>query len=362
MIEPTTKRYPSNDEDARVFEQGIANMIAIFEKYPKMLDEYRKQPRKSNARGFICNQNMRCWQGLYSIKEKLALAGPASISLYAKTLNKESTAWRELIRRRLDWHYGITRADSGASEAKFDNIEFIPMKKPDDMALPTSPSQATAAVLEPFINPALLGAMTTIDPWPVGLRKTSASAQIAPTYVKPYTADEMLAKLAHADRMLRAHDVVDPVICLTRAQVEQIKAYSCSFVDQRPGNVNTLMGFKVEIIDEPAIINPRQNGEFTKEKTTMSNVQEATATPVIEIKRVVRINGRDADTYSKSHLWDMIAAQQAAIKTLEAIDPKPASLKREINKRINGVNDLVEYLDSLEDVGQVSNTTDGKTA
>ena len=84
------------------------------------------------------------------------------------------------------------------------------------------------------------------------------------------------------------------------------------------------------------------------ESKLMSNVINATQTKTIEIKRVVRINGQDADKLSKSQLWALIAEQQDVVKTLEAIEPKPESLKTEIGKRKNGVNDLVNYLDSLE--------------
>lgn len=82
------------------------------------------------------------------------------------------------------------------------------------------------------------------------------------------------------------------------------------------------------------------NDEVTKE-TIM------TRPTTLKIETQVLLNGEPASKYSASELYDMIAAQEATIKELEAIQTKPKALEKEIADRKAGIAALVAYMDSL---------------
>lgn len=67
----------------------------------------------------------------------------------------------------------------------------------------------------------------------------------------------------------------------------------------------------------------------------------------IKIETQVLINGTPANNFTVDELYAKISEQQKAIKDLEAIDPKPQRLVKEIAARQDGVAELVKYIDSL---------------
>ena len=81
---------------------------------------------------------------------------------------------------------------------------------------------------------------------------------------------------------------------------------------------------------------------FPKE-TIMNNA--ATSTPITVTTQVL-INGKLASQYSDADLFQSIALQEKAIKELDDIENKPASLVDEIAARKAGIQALVTYLDS----------------
>ena len=82
---------------------------------------------------------------------------------------------------------------------------------------------------------------------------------------------------------------------------------------------------------------------ITPKETIMNNA--ATSTPITVTTQVL-INGKLASQYSDADLFQSIAFQEKAIKELDGIDNKPASLVDEIAARKAGIQALVTYLDS----------------
>lgn len=78
-------------------------------------------------------------------------------------------------------------------------------------------------------------------------------------------------------------------------------------------------------------------------ETPMNNA--ATTSPITVTTQVL-INGRLASQYSDADLFQSIAYQEKAIKELDGIENKPASLVDEIAERKAGIQALVTYLDS----------------
>lgn len=82
---------------------------------------------------------------------------------------------------------------------------------------------------------------------------------------------------------------------------------------------------------------------ITPKETIMNNA--ATSTPITVTTQVL-INGKLASQYSNADLFQSIALQEKAIKELNGIENKPASLVDEIAERKAGIQALVTYLDS----------------
>lgn len=82
---------------------------------------------------------------------------------------------------------------------------------------------------------------------------------------------------------------------------------------------------------------------ITPKETIMNNA--ATSTPITVTTQVL-INGKLASQYSDADLFQSIAFQEKAIKELDDIENKPASLVDEIAARKAGIQALVTYLDS----------------
>lgn len=68
----------------------------------------------------------------------------------------------------------------------------------------------------------------------------------------------------------------------------------------------------------------------------------------ITITTKTLINDRDVTTYSDSELYDLIRKEEAKIEELGKIKAKPKKLVAEIERRQNGIKQLVELLDSRE--------------
>lgn len=68
----------------------------------------------------------------------------------------------------------------------------------------------------------------------------------------------------------------------------------------------------------------------------------------IAITTKTLINDRDVTTYSDSELYDLIRKEEAKIEELGKIKAKPKKLVAEIERRQNGIKQLVELLDSRE--------------
>lgn len=83
---------------------------------------------------------------------------------------------------------------------------------------------------------------------------------------------------------------------------------------------------------------------FPKE-TIMNSAATSTSTPITVTTQVL-INGKLASQYSDADLFQSIAFQEKAIKELDGIENKPASLVDEIAARKAGIQALVTYLDS----------------
>lgn len=82
---------------------------------------------------------------------------------------------------------------------------------------------------------------------------------------------------------------------------------------------------------------------ITPKETIMNNA--ATSTPITVTTQVL-VNGKLASQYSDADLFQSIAFQEKAIKELDGIENKPASLVDEIAARKAGIQALVTYLDS----------------
>lgn len=67
----------------------------------------------------------------------------------------------------------------------------------------------------------------------------------------------------------------------------------------------------------------------------------------ITTKTFTYVNGVDVNNYSASELYNMIAREEAQIRTLEAIDHKPVMLQQEIARRKDGIAALVAHLDAV---------------
>lgn len=367
-MEQDRKLFPTNIDDRATLGKAIYRYRKVFEKNPSRLEEYRRQTRKSNARGFISNRSFGVCADLYSTEQKKHLG--SAYAVYAKTINKESSVWREAIRVALDYHYGITRVDSGSSEERFDEWYFHndPLREAvcekfhnDQQIEPETP-----AAPKPLVPPKLVvNSLVDLNKFALQAEMMTSgiwSTTVAEKYhCNKQAADEWLRQ--QASHTKTAALVADPtaqgiLLGIQRAQVEmhrigaklerlvltdlQLKQFAdMAFMPhQNTDGVIRLFGIPVTVI-------PTHNTPKTKE-STMSNVQIAATSEAIEVKTVVRINNRDAKTYSKGELYSMIADQQAAIKTLETVDPKPKSLVAEIDKRKKGIDDLVAYMDSLD--------------
>jgi hypothetical protein len=80
-------------------------------------------------------------------------------------------------------------------------------------------------------------------------------------------------------------------------------------------------------------------------EATMPQPMNPTA---IEVKTQTLVNGVKIDDYTDSQVYELIASQEAQIKTLEAIESKPKKLVAEIAKRKAGIAALVAHLDKTE--------------
>jgi hypothetical protein len=69
----------------------------------------------------------------------------------------------------------------------------------------------------------------------------------------------------------------------------------------------------------------------------------------IEVTTKTFVNGKDIATMSDSEIYDLIASEEVKIKELEKIENKPKRLQLEIERRGQGIVDLVKYLDSKAD-------------
>lgn len=69
----------------------------------------------------------------------------------------------------------------------------------------------------------------------------------------------------------------------------------------------------------------------------------------IEVTTKTFVNGKDIATMADSEIYDLIASEEVKIKELEKIENKPKRLQLEIERRGQGILDLVAYLDSKND-------------
>ena len=83
---------------------------------------------------------------------------------------------------------------------------------------------------------------------------------------------------------------------------------------------------------------------ITPKETIMNNAAATSVSIIVTIQ--VLINGKLASQYSDADLFQSIAFQEKAIKELDGIENKPASLVDEIAARKAGIQALVTYLDS----------------
>lgn len=83
---------------------------------------------------------------------------------------------------------------------------------------------------------------------------------------------------------------------------------------------------------------------ITPKETIMNNAAATSVSIIVPIQ--VLINGKLASQYSDADLFQSIAFQEKAIKELDGIENKPASLVDEIAERKAGIQALVTYLDS----------------
>ena len=90
-----------------------------------------------------------------------------------------------------------------------------------------------------------------------------------------------------------------------------------------------------------------------KKETTVS-----TKPLTITTKTFTYVNGVNVDNFTSAELYDMIAREEAKIRTLEAIENKPVMLQQEIERRRAGIAALVAHLDSIT---PVANPVDAKT-
>lgn len=81
-------------------------------------------------------------------------------------------------------------------------------------------------------------------------------------------------------------------------------------------------------------------------ETIMNNAATSAPSAPITVTTQVLINGKLASQYSDADLFQSIALQEKAIKELDDIENKPASLVDEIAARKAGIQALVTYLDS----------------
>jgi len=86
---------------------------------------------------------------------------------------------------------------------------------------------------------------------------------------------------------------------------------------------------------------PHQPPETPKEPTMTT-----TTNAPIQVTTKTLVNGRDVSTMSDAEVFELIAAQEAKIKELEAIESKPKKLTAEIAKRKEGIAALVAHLDA----------------
>lgn len=83
---------------------------------------------------------------------------------------------------------------------------------------------------------------------------------------------------------------------------------------------------------------------------TQPNQGTTMTTPaIIKVETKTFINGSDAKNFTSAQVYDMIAAQEASIEKLDAIQNKPKSLQAEIAERRAGIAALVAHLDAQFD-------------
>lgn len=70
------------------------------------------------------------------------------------------------------------------------------------------------------------------------------------------------------------------------------------------------------------------------------------STTPIQVTTKTLVNGQDVANMSDASIYELIAAQEAKIKELEAIENKPKKLTAEIAKRKEGIAALVTHLDA----------------
>ena len=96
-------------------------------------------------------------------------------------------------------------------------------------------------------------------------------------------------------------------------------------------------------LDGVRLINASPSHQALKKETPVN-----TKPLTITTKTFTYVNGVDVNNYSASELYDMIAREEAKIRTLEAIDHKPVMLKQEITRRKDGIAALVAHLDGFD--------------
>lgn len=97
--------------------------------------------------------------------------------------------------------------------------------------------------------------------------------------------------------------------------------------------------------------NSADSTNLSKENTMNSNLKPIT------ISTQVLINGVPAKQFTSTELYNQITQQQAVIKDLEAVDPKPQRLQADIKARKDGIKALVDYMDKVD--ADANGTTGG---
>jgi len=97
----------------------------------------------------------------------------------------------------------------------------------------------------------------------------------------------------------------------------------------------------------PSPVPTTETTQLTEKETTMTSTLNTAA--AIEITTKTLVNGTNVADLSDAAIYDLIAKQEAEIERLEAIKAKPKKLVAEIAKRREGIQALVNHLDSKAD-------------